>query len=634
MVDFQDYEDDYAYEVEEISDVPEPNSNLGVFMNIEDPLVSKVQEFFIKSRPDDPVELDPLYVKEVLEESHYNLDAAIAIILDEMNAYYEPPVEETGSKLASALDGYAKTSPQHTNGPMISLEELQRGFSEKVNLFDFKEPSPDDLVRVQKKTVKIKEHHPIQHKQNRKTKPKPVETLEDRSFSVKKLRQVQKQKQKLLQSVKKAEKQHINLIFAGHVDSGKSTISGHLLYLLGRVSNRNIAQNERDADIIGKSSFKFAWVMDAHETERTRGVTVDVGFNYFETEHRDVTLLDAPGHRDFVPNMIGGAVQADAAVLVIEASIGGFEKAFEDGGQTKEHAILLKSLGVHRVIVAVNKMDMVGWDHERFDVISRKVGKFLLKTGFKEKNIVCIPCSGLLGDNILKRSENLPWFEGQVLVEAIDRIKAPSRDVDSAFRMTVSDIYKSSGLGITVGGTISSGALITGEQLYLMPLKQGVTVKGIQNMQREKLSIALAGDNVEVGIAGVEEIENISVGNVLCDAENCIQVSQRFQAKIVILSTELPIIKGEEVVLFLQHLNLDAYITDLISFVDQTDGTISKKKPRFLIASQSALVLIETALPICIETFQASRDFGRILLRRNGETIAVGIVSEILPSVP
>lgn len=271
------------------------------------------------------------------------------------------------------------------------------------------------------------------------------------------------------------EKPKLNLVVIGHVDAGKSTLMGHFLYDLGQVNERTMRKFERESQKIGKGSFAYAWVLDETGEERDRGITMDIATNHFETQHRQFTLLDAPGHRDFIPNMISGTAQADAAILVVDASTNAFEAGFDAGGQTKEHAVLARSLGVQQLIVAINKLDMADWSQDRFKEIEAKLGAYLFQVGFRKSNVVFVPVSGLTGENLIKKSEIAQltsWYDGPSLMEQIDKFDAPTRLLDKALRMRVTDFFKggigSSG-GVSVAGNIESGTLQVGEQIMIVP---------------------------------------------------------------------------------------------------------------------------------------------------------------------
>jgi elongation factor 1 alpha-like protein len=272
------------------------------------------------------------------------------------------------------------------------------------------------------------------------------------------------------------EKPKLNLVVIGHVDAGKSTLMGHFLYDLGQVNERTMRKFERESQKIGKGSFAYAWVLDETGEERDRGITMDIATNHFETAHRQFTLLDAPGHRDFIPNMISGTAQADAAILVVDASTNAFEAGFDAGGQTKEHAVLARSLGVQQLIVAINKLDMAGWAENRFREIELKLSTYLYQVGFKKSNVVFVPVSGLTGENLVKRSvvpELTCWYkDGTSLMEQIDKFEPPMRLLDKPLRMRVTDFFKggigSSG-GVSVAGNIESGTIQVGEQVMVVP---------------------------------------------------------------------------------------------------------------------------------------------------------------------
>lgn len=270
-------------------------------------------------------------------------------------------------------------------------------------------------------------------------------------------------------------KSKLNLVVIGHVDAGKSTLMGHFLYDLGQVNERTMRKFERDSQKIGKGSFAYAWVLDETGEERDRGITMDIATNHFETEHKSFTLLDAPGHRDFIPNMISGTAQADAAILVVDASTNAFEAGFDAGGQTKEHAVLARSLGVQQLIIAINKLDMANWNQDRFIEIQTKLKAYLIHVGFKKSNLAFVPVSGLTGENLIKKSvipELTCWYKGPSLLEQIDKFAPPIRLLDRPLRMRVTDFFKggigSSG-GVSVAGNIESGSMQVGEQVLIVP---------------------------------------------------------------------------------------------------------------------------------------------------------------------
>uniref|UniRef100_A0A4W6ECU4 HBS1-like protein n=1 Tax=Lates calcarifer TaxID=8187 RepID=A0A4W6ECU4_LATCA len=422
----------------------------------------------------------------------------------------------------------------------------------------------------------------------------------------------------------------LNLVVIGHVDAGKSTLMGHLLYLLGNVNKRTMHKYEQESKKAGKASFAYAWVLDETGEERDRGVTMDVGMTKFETSSKVVTLMDAPGHKDFIPNMITGAAQADVAVLVVDASRGEFEAGFEAGGQTREHALLVRSLGVTQLAVAVNKMDQVNWQQERFQEITSKLGHFLKQAGFKESDVFYIPTSGLSGENLATRSsvaQLTSWYSGPSLLEQIDAFKSPQRSVDKPFRLCVSDVFKDQGSGFCVTGKIEAGYIQTGDRILAMPPNETCTVKGI-TLHDEALDWAAAGDHVSLTVTGMDIIK-INVGCVFCDPKEPIRVCTRFRARILLFNIEVPITQGFPVLLHYQTVSEPATIRKLISVLHKSSGEVLKKKPKCLNKGMNAIVEIQTQRPVSLELYKDYKELGRFMLRYVGSTIAAGVVTEV-----
>uniref|UniRef100_A0A672FMP3 HBS1-like protein n=1 Tax=Salarias fasciatus TaxID=181472 RepID=A0A672FMP3_SALFA len=422
----------------------------------------------------------------------------------------------------------------------------------------------------------------------------------------------------------------LNLVVIGHVDAGKSTLMGHLLYLLGNVNKRTMHKYEQESKKAGKASFAYAWVLDETGEERDRGVTMDVGMTKFETNSKVVTLMDAPGHRDFIPNMITGAAQADVAVLVVDASRGEFEAGFEAGGQTREHALLVRSLGVTQLAVAVNKMDQVNWQQERFQEITSKLGHFLKQAGFKESDVFYVPTSGLSGENLATRStaaQLTSWYSGLSLLEQIDAFKPPQRSVDKPFRLCVSDVFKDQGSGFCVTGKIEAGYIQTGEKMLAMPPNETCTVKGIC-LHDEPLDWAAAGDHVSLTVTGMDIIK-INVGCVFCDPKEPIRVCTRFRARVLLFNIEVPITQGFPVLLHYQTVSEPATIKKLVSVLHKSSGEVLKKKPKCLTKGMNAIVEIQTQRPVSLELYKDYKELGRFMLRYVGSTIAAGVVTEV-----
>ncbi|TMW59566.1 hypothetical protein Poli38472_004635 [Pythium oligandrum] len=425
-------------------------------------------------------------------------------------------------------------------------------------------------------------------------------------------------------------KTKISMVVIGHVDAGKSTITGHLLYKLGYVSKKLMHKFEKESREAGKASFAYAWVMDADEEERARGVTMDVGTSFFETSTKHVTLLDAPGHRDFIPKMIAGASQADVAILVVPAVTGEFEAAFENSGQTKEHTLLVRSLGVTQLIVAVNKMDAVGWDKERFDAIVASLTTFLQQSGFRPKNLWFVPVSGITGANLQTPLDpkDCGWYTGPTLVSAIDQFAPPQREIAKPFRMAVSDVSKSMSLGQTITGRVYAGAAAVGDTLMLMPVGQTLTIKGMEQ-NGSSIPLARAGDTVDLGVTNIDPVV-LSTGSLLCSVVSPVRPVRRFEAKIMTMpAVEVPLVKGTCLTIHVHHVDEPVTITRLVSILAKS-GEVEKRKPRCITREKSAVVQITCPRPLCLETFTSYRQLGRFTLRDRGVTLAAGIITEIL----
>jgi elongation factor 1 alpha-like protein len=400
----------------------------------------------------------------------------------------------------------------------------------------------------------------------------------------------------------------------GHVDAGKSTLMGRLLFDLKAIDKRTMDKYKKEADKMGKGSFAFAWVLDQGTEERARGVTIDIATNKFETDRTAFTILDAPGHRDFVPNMIAGASQADFAVLVIDASTGEFEAGLK--GQTKEHALLVRSMGVSKVVVAVNKMDRTDWSEERFQEIQQQMVAFLTTAGFKKENLSCVPCSGLQGDNILNRSTSsqAAWYSGQTLVEALDTSQPRTHALERPLRMTIGDVFKDSIQNpLAISGRIEAGCLQVGDQIVVMPGEEKAFIRNIQ-VDDEPNDWAVAGQNVVLSITEIDEAQ-IKVGDMLCSPSSPVKNVSSFTARVLafehLLPMPLDIHRG--------RLHVPGRISNLVAVVDKVDGRVIKKKPKVVQPGSIARVVVELESPAPIEG-------GRIVLRANGETVAAGLL--------
>lgn len=446
------------------------------------------------------------------------------------------------------------------------------------------------------------------------------------------LKERQRKMDKYAERTKEA-KNVVNLVVVGHVDSGKSTLMGHLLYKTGNVTKKAMHKFEQDSKKAGKASFAYAWVLDETEDERSRGVTIDVAQSRFETEHQSINLLDAPGHRDFIPNMITGAAQADAAIMVVNSTRGEFESGYDAGGQTREHGLLVRSLGVTQIIVAINKLDTVDWDQKRYDEILKKMSTFLKQIGYKETDISFVPCSGLLGENLTKGSappELSSWYgaDGPSLLESIDFLQPPERSIDKPLRLCVSDIFKGIGSGICIAGKIEAGAVTGGDRALVMPACQTAVIKSVA-IDDLPMDYGFAGDQVVVTLTGVNETA-LNVGSVICDPDEPIKVASHFVARVVVFNINFPLTQGYPLVFHLKSYNEPCVLKKLIALVNKATGEETKRRPKCLTKGASALVEVAFPRPVCVELYKDMKELGRFMLRCGDKTIAAGMVTSII----
>ncbi len=427
-------------------------------------------------------------------------------------------------------------------------------------------------------------------------------------------------------------KSHLNIVFIGHVDAGKSTMGGNLLYLTGMVDKRTLEKYEREAKEAGRESWYLSWALDSTQQEREKGKTVEVGRAYFETGKRRYTILDAPGHKSFVPHMISGAAQADVAVLVISARKGEFETGFERGGQTREHAVLVKTAGVQRLIVVVNKMDeaTVQWEQSRYDEIQSKLTPFLRSAGFNPKtDITYIPVSAFAGHNLKERvpKDVCSWYSGPSLLEYLDNLALGDRKISAPLKMPISEKYND--MGTVVVGKLEAGKIKKGDTLLLMPNKTSVEVVAIFNEQEEEVPAAISGDNVRVKLKGVDH-EDVSVGYVLSHPTHPVHVATHFEAQLAILEHRNIICAGYSAVVHCHTVSQEANLAALLHYYDKKTGKKSRRGPQFAKKGMKIIALVELAAPICVERFKDYPQLGRFTLRDEGRTVAIGKVTKLI----
>lgn len=426
---------------------------------------------------------------------------------------------------------------------------------------------------------------------------------------------------------------HLNVVFIGHVDAGKSTTCGQILYLSGCVDERSIEKYQKEAKDKNRESWFLAYIMDTNEEEKAKGKTVEVGRAHFETENKRFTILDAPGHKSYVPNMIGGASQADIGVLLISARKGEFETGFERGGQTREHALLAKTLGVEKLILAINKMDdpSVEWAESRFIEIQKKMSPFLKASGFKEHEIIFMPMSGLTGDNIMQRKGTPDWFKGKTLLNELDTMETPARSAAKAMRVPMLDGYKDMGSVMAIG-KVEQGTVTPGMKCVVMPI--GHQCKVVQVfINDEEMKFAKCGENVTLKVSGITE-DLLQKGYVLSYAPEPVRTVQKFKAqlKVVELSEERPVLTaGYKAVLHVHTANEECEILKLYDAMQMREGKLGKKEqnPKFVREGSVITCSIKTARTIACDSFQGVAQLGRFTLRDEGRTIAIGKIIEL-----
>lgn len=419
-----------------------------------------------------------------------------------------------------------------------------------------------------------------------------------------------------------AKKEHLNLVFIGHVDSGKSTSVGRILYETGAISEQTLNKLKDEAAKIGKATFEFAFVMDALKEERERGVTIDIAHREFETPKYYCTIIDAPGHRDFVKNMITGASQADAAVLVVSV---------KDGiqPQTKEHAFLAKVLGISQIAINMNKMDAVGYKKEEYEKIKAEVDKLLKGIGYKTEGINFVPCSGYVGDNLTKKSPNMPWYTGPTLIETIDSFKVPPKPLDKALRLPVQDVFTITGHGTVPVGRVETGRLKPNDAVVVMPSGVKGEVKKIE-MHHQELTEAIPGDNVGFNLKGVDK-KDIKRGDVIGPSTSPPKVAEEFTAQIVVLNHPTAISIGYTPVFHIHTAQFAGKITEIVEKKDPKTGATAQAKPDFIKTGDVAVVKIQPLKAVVVEKFADFAPLGRFALRDMGQTVAAGVVLDVKP---
>jgi len=418
-----------------------------------------------------------------------------------------------------------------------------------------------------------------------------------------------------------AEKEHMNLIFIGHVDHGKSTTVGRVLYDTGALSEQELKKLKEEADKVGKATFEFAFAMDKLKEERERGVTIDISHVEFKTPKYYFTVIDAPGHRDFVKNMITGASQADAAVLVCSA---------KDGiqPQTREHAFLAKVLGIGQIIVGINKMDTVAYDRVKFEDLKQQMGTFLKNIGFKPEAVQYIPMSALMGDNVGKKSTNMQWYQGPNLVESFDNLVVPTKLTDKPLRLPIQEVFSITGFGTVPVGRVETGIMKPGDRVIIMPSGITTEIRSIE-MHHQQLQQAKPGDNVGFNVKGIDK-NQINRGEVIGPVTSPPTVVETFTAQIVVLNHPTAIAVNYTPVFHAHTTQFAGRVEEIVEKKDPKSGQSLQKNPDFIKTGDVAVIKVRPLKPVVLEKYSEFPPLGRFAIRDMGATVAAGVVLDIV----
>ncbi len=421
-------------------------------------------------------------------------------------------------------------------------------------------------------------------------------------------------------------KPHMNVVFVGHVDHGKSTTVGRLLFDAGAVDEQTLRKLKDEAERLGKGGFEFAFVMDQLKEERERGVTIDLSHKKFDTPKFSFTIIDAPGHKDFIKNMITGASQADAAVLVVGSE--GVQ------AQTKEHAFLCRTLGVQQLIVACNKMDLAKYDQAKFETLKKDVMQLLKASGWKEpeKKVLFVPIASYPGDNVVKKSANMAWYTGPTLLEALDKFDPPEKPTQLPLRLPLQDVYNITGIGVVPVGRVETGIMKVGDKVIVMPAREGKGVTGevkTIEMHHEQLTEAEPGDNVGFNVRGINK-QDIARGDVLGKVDNPPTVATEFTARIIVLNHPTVITVGYTPVFHIHTAQVACQITEIVKKINPATGETLQEHPDFIKNGDAAEIKVKPMQPLVIEKQQDIPQLARFAVRDSGATVAAGMCTDLV----
>ena len=433
----------------------------------------------------------------------------------------------------------------------------------------------------------------------------------------------------------KKDKEHLNLVVIGHVDHGKSTMTGRLLYETGAVDERTFQAHKAEAEKLGRPSWAWAFALDRLKEERERGLTIDIAFFKFLTDKYYYTIIDAPGHKDFIKNMITGASQADVALLVVSAKKGEFEAGIGPGGQTKEHAYLAKTLGVDNLIVCINKMDdeSVDYSEDRYKEVKEEVMGFLKNIGFKTDQVEFIPTSALSAANLKEQTPDLtPWYEGISLLEALDTVELPPKPIDKPLRIPINDVYSIKGVGTVPVGRVETGVLKPGMKVTFMPPNKTGEVKTVE-MHHEMLDEAVPGDNIGFNVRGVER-KDLGRGDVAGPTDEPPTVAADYTGQIMVIQHPTAITVGYTPVIHAHTAQIACRFDELLQKLDQRTGQVTQENPDFVKRGESMIAKLVPLKPMVIEPYKELPQLGRFAVRDMGMTVAVGVVTKVTPREP